>query len=106
MNLASLGGLLAWPRYMAYCASKAAVIHLTRCLARALAPKVTVNAIAPGTISFPDDAPKIAADYIRKAPLERTGTAEDIADAVIYLVGAGFVTGQVLTVDGGRSIPA
>jgi len=106
VNLASLGGLLAWPTYTAYCVSKAGVIQLTRCLARALAPSVTVNAIAPGTISFPDDAPEIAESFIRQAPLKRTGTPQDIVDTVLYLVNAPFVTGQVLVVDGGRSIPA
>ena len=106
INFASLGGLLAWPSYTHYCVSKAGVIMLTRCLARALAPEITVNAIAPGTISFPGDAPDVADDFIRKAPLKRTGTAEDIADAVMYFIQAPFVTGQVLAVDGGRSIPA
>ncbi len=106
VNFASLGGLVAWPRYTAYCVSKAGVIMLTRCLARSLAPDITVNAVAPGTISFPDDAPEIAEDYIRKAPLKRTGTPEDIANAVMYLVQAPFVTGQILVVDGGRSIPS
>jgi pteridine reductase len=79
---------------------------LTRCLARALAPQIRVNAIAPGTISFPGDAPEIAEDFIRRAPLARTGRPEDIAGAVSYLAQAEFVTGQVLVVDGGRSIPA
>jgi pteridine reductase len=106
VNLASLGGLLAWPKYTAYCVSKAGVIHLTRCLARELAPTVTVNAVAPGTISFPEDSPELAESYIRKAPLKRTGSAQDIADAVLYFVNAPFVTGQVLVVDGGRSTPA
>ena len=106
VNFASLGGLVAWPRYTAYCVSKAGVIMLTRCLARSLAPDITVNAVAPGTISFPNDAPEIAEDYIRKAPLKRTGTPEDIANAVMYLVQAPFVTGQILVVDGGRSIPS
>jgi NAD(P)-dependent dehydrogenase (short-subunit alcohol dehydrogenase family) len=106
VNLASLGGLLAWPQYTAYSVSKAGVIMLTRCLARALAPAVTVNAVAPGTISFPEDAPELAEQYIRRAPLARTGTADDIAGAVLYLVSAAFVTGQVLVVDGGRSIPS
>ena len=106
VNLASLGGLLAWPKYTAYCVSKAGVIMLTRCLARELAPEVTVNAIAPGTISFPDDAPELAEMFIRQAPLKRTGEPSDIADAVSYLVHAPFVTGQVLVVDGGRSIPS
>ncbi len=106
INFASLGGLQAWPKYTAYSVSKAGVIMLTRCLARALAPAVTVNAIAPGTISFPEDAPEIAERAIRGAPLRRTGSAEDIASAVVYLIGAGFVTGQVLVVDGGSSIPS
>jgi 3-oxoacyl-[acyl-carrier protein] reductase/pteridine reductase len=103
VNFASLGGLLAWPSYTHYCVSKAGVIMLTRCLSRALAPEITVNAIAPGTISFPGDAPEIAEDFIRLAPLRRTGTAKDIEDAVAYLVESGFVTGQVVVVDGGRT---
>jgi len=106
INFASLGGLQAWPKYTAYSVSKAGVIMLTRCLARALAPAVTVNAIAPGTISFPDDAPEIAERALRSAPLRRTGSADDITNAVVYLVGAEFVTGQVLLVDGGSSIPS
>jgi 3-oxoacyl-[acyl-carrier protein] reductase/pteridine reductase len=102
VNFASLGGLLAWPNYTHYCVSKAGVIMLTRCLSRALAPEITVNAIAPGTISFPGDAPEIAEDFIRRAPLKRIGTPKDIEDAVVYLVQAAFVTGQVMVVDGGR----
>ena len=104
INFASLGGLLAWPAYTHYCVSKAGVIMLTRCLARALAPEITVNAIAPGTISFPGDAPDLAEDYIRLAPLHRTGTAKDIEDAVMFLIQSPFVTGQVMVVDGGRSL--
>jgi len=106
INFASLGGLLAWPAYAHYCVSKAGVIMLTRSLARALAPAVTVNAIAPGTISFPEDAPDIAERAVRTSPLRRTGSVDDITSAVIYLVGAEFVTGQILVVDGGASIPS
>ncbi|MCL6482312.1 MAG: glucose 1-dehydrogenase [Firmicutes bacterium] len=102
VNIASLGGLLPWPEYVHYCTSKAGVIMLTRCLARALAPEITVNCVAPGTIQFPDEAPD--AEYIRRAPLQKTGRGEDIAGAVFYLVQAEFVTGQVLVVDGGRSL--
>ena len=104
INFASLGGLLAWPAYTHYCVSKAGVIMLTRCLARALAPEITVNAIAPGTISFPGDAPELAEDFIQRAPLKRTGTPKDIGDTVVYLAQSGFVTGQVMVVDGGRSL--
>jgi len=104
INLASLGGLLAWPAYTHYCVSKAGVIMLTRCLARALAPEITVNAIAPGTISFPEDALGIAEDFIRRAPMRRTGGPEDIDEAVIFLAQSPFVTGQVIVVDGGRTL--
>ncbi len=102
VNISSLGGLLPWPDYTHYCTSKAGVIMLTRCLARALAPEITVNSVAPGTIQFAGEAPD--ADYIRRAPLGKTGRGEDIAEAVFYLVQAEFVTGQVLVVDGGRSL--
>jgi NAD(P)-dependent dehydrogenase (short-subunit alcohol dehydrogenase family) len=104
VNLASLGGLLAWPSHTHYCVSKAGVIMLTRCMARALAPEITVNAIAPGTISFAGDAPELEADYIRRAPLRRTGKGSDIAEAVAFLIESDFITGQILAVDGGRML--
>jgi len=102
INLSSLGGLLPWPGYTHYCASKAGSIMLTRCLARALGPEILVNSIAPGTIQFPGEPPD--EEYIRRVPLHRTGTGEDIAEAVAYLTKADFVTGQILVVDGGRSL--
>jgi len=102
INLASLGGLLAWPGYTHYCVSKAGSIMLTRCLARALAPEILVNAIAPGTIQFPGEPPD--EEYVRRVPLHRTGTGDDIASAAVYLATAEFVTGQVIVVDGGRSL--
>ncbi len=100
INISSLGGLLAWPAFTHYCVSKAGVIMLTRCLAKALAPEITVNSVAPGTIRFPGEPPD--EDYIRRTPLKRTGQPEDIAGAVSYLAQSRFVTGQVLVVDGGR----
>lgn len=102
VNISSLGGMLAWPGYTHYCVSKAGVIMLTRCLSRALGPEVLVNSVAPGTIEFPGEAPD--EDYIQRVPLHRTGTGEDIADAVAYLVKSDFVTGQVIAVDGGRML--
>lgn len=102
INISSLGGLLAWPKFTHYCVSKAGSIMLTRCLARALAPEILVNSVAPGTIQFPGEPPD--EDYVRRAPLRRTGTGEDIAEAVAYLATADFVTGQVLAVDGGRAL--
>jgi len=102
INLSSLGGLLAWPSYTHYCVSKAGCIQLTRCLARALAPEILVNSVAPGTIQFPGELPD--EEYVRRVPLHRTGTGDDIADAVVYLASADFVTGQTIAVDGGRTL--
>jgi NAD(P)-dependent dehydrogenase (short-subunit alcohol dehydrogenase family) len=102
INLSSLGGLLAWPGYTHYCVSKAGTIMLTRCLARALAPEILVNGVAPGTIQFPGEPPD--EEYIRRVPLHRTGTGDDIADAVMYLATSDFVTGQTIAVDGGRTL--
>jgi len=102
INLSSIGGILAWPKYTHYCVSKAGVIMLTRCLARALAPEITVNCVAPGTITFPDDLPD--SDYIKRAPLGKTGQGEDIAAAVAFLAASDFITGQVIVVDGGRTL--
>lgn len=101
INVSSIGGILAWPKYMHYCVSKAGVIMLTRCLARALAPEITANCVAPGTISFPDEFPD--QDYIRRAPLGKTGKGADIAGAVVFLARSDFITGQVIVVDGGRT---
>ncbi len=102
VNLASLGGMLVWPGYVHYCVSKAGVIQLTRCMARALAPEITVNAVAPGTITFEGDAAELESDFIRRAPLKRTGKGSDIAEAVAFLIESDFITGQTLAVDGGR----
>ncbi len=104
INISSIGGLLAWPKYTHYCVSKAGVIMLTRCLARALAPEITVNSVAPGTISFSGDPPELEKDYVRRAPLGRMGRGEDIAGAVAFLARSEFITGQVLVVDGGRTL--
>lgn len=102
INLSSLGGMLPWPSYTHYCVSKAGSIMLTRCLARALAPEILVNSIAPGTIQFPGEPAD--EEYIRRVPLHRTGTGDDIAGAVVYLCTADFVTGQVIAIDGGRTL--
>jgi NAD(P)-dependent dehydrogenase (short-subunit alcohol dehydrogenase family) len=100
INLSSLGGLLAWPGYTHYCVSKAGSIMLTKCLARALGPEITVNSIAPGTIQFEGEEPD--EDFIKRVPLHRVGGGDDIAEAAVYLATAPFVTGQILAVDGGR----
>jgi NAD(P)-dependent dehydrogenase (short-subunit alcohol dehydrogenase family) len=77
---------------------------LTRVLAKALAPEVRVNAIAPGTITMPGDPQEWEADFVKLAPLRRTGTPSDISDAVLFLVRSRFITGHVLVLDGGRSL--
>jgi pteridine reductase len=104
INFADTGGLLGWPGYIAHSVSKAGVVMLTKVLAKALAPEVRVNAIAPGTITMPGDPPEWEADFIKLAPLGRTGTPSDIADAVVFLACSKFITGQVLVVDGGRTL--
>jgi NAD(P)-dependent dehydrogenase (short-subunit alcohol dehydrogenase family) len=104
INFADTSGLLGWPGYIAHSVSKAGVVMLTKVLAKAMAPEVRVNAIAPGTITMPGDPPEWESDFIRLAPLRRTGAASDITDAVVFLVRSEFMTGQVLVVDGGRTL--
>jgi len=94
------------PSYAHYSVSKAALVMLTRALAVELAPHVRVNAVAPGTVLFPEDFDAdTRARFLARIPMHREGSAEDIAAAAAFLVeSAGFVTGQVIAVDGGRSI--
>jgi NAD(P)-dependent dehydrogenase (short-subunit alcohol dehydrogenase family) len=101
VNISSLGGLNPWPEHTHYCASKAGVIMMTRALAKAWAPKITVNSVAPGVIPFgpPDERIK---KLIAKTPAGRAGTADEIADAVVFfLTATNFITGQIMSVDGG-----
>jgi len=107
INISSLGGLQAWPSYLHYCASKAALISLTRSLAKALAPTIRVNSVAPVTILFPDEERDATIrKIIRNTPLRKAGAAEDIAQMVLFLAThSEFITGQVFAVDGGKSIP-
>jgi pteridine reductase len=104
VNFADTGGILGWPGYIAHSVSKAGMIMLTKTLAKALAPDVRVNAIAPGTITMPGDPPEWEKEFVKLAPLKKTGTTTDIAEAVSYLVSAKFLTGHVLVLDGGRTL--
>lgn len=104
INFADIGGLLGWKEFLPHSISKAGVIMLTRVLAKELGPAVRVNALAPGTITMPGDPPEWEEDFIRRAPLKRSGRPEEIADAVMYLLTAEFVTGHVLVIDGGRTL--
>jgi 3-oxoacyl-[acyl-carrier protein] reductase/pteridine reductase len=103
VNISSLGGIRPWAEHAHYCSSKAGVIMLTRALAKAFAPEITVNSVAPGVIQFGETDARADA-MIRDTPAQRAGTAEEIADAVMYFLKASnFVTGQLLAVDGGLS---
>ncbi len=104
VNFADIGGLLGWQEFLPHSLSKAGIILMTRILAKELAPVVRVNAIAPGTITMPGDPPEWQADFIRRSPLRRTGRPDEIADAVLYLITAEFLTGQTLILDGGRTL--
>jgi pteridine reductase len=105
VNLADLAGLQAWSSYAAHGIAKAGLVHLTRVAARALAPEIRVVAIAPGTVLPPES---LGEDEIRRlaarAPLQTIGSPADVVRALLYLVDADFVTGEVLTVDGGRML--
>jgi 3-oxoacyl-[acyl-carrier protein] reductase/pteridine reductase len=105
VNISSMGAFLAWPRNAHYCASKAGVVALTRVLAKALAPAITVNSVAPGVIPFDEiNEPRIQA-LARSTPAGRPGTGDEIATAVLFfLTASNFVTGQVLQVDGGLGL--
>jgi pteridine reductase len=104
VNFADTGGILGWPGYIAHSVSKAGIVMLTKTLAKALAPEVRVNAIAPGTITMPGDPPEWEQEFVKIAPLKKTGTPEDVAEAISYLVSAKFLTGHVLVLDGGRTL--
>jgi 3-oxoacyl-[acyl-carrier protein] reductase/pteridine reductase len=106
VNLGSLGGLRPWATHAHYCASKAALIMLTQVMAKALAPQIAVNCVAPGMIDFGEEK---SADFFRhmaeKSPMRRNGTGEDVAAAVRFFATAPhFITGQVLAVDGGLEL--
>jgi pteridine reductase len=106
VNLVDLLAEKPWPQYLAYCASKAALWNLTLGLARQLAPQVRVNAIAPGVVAWPDDATEQhKQEYLARVPLARAGSPEDVAGLVRFLATeGGYITGQIIRLDGGRSI--
>jgi len=94
------------PKYLAYCASKAALWNLTLSLARELSPQVTVNGIAPGVVQWPEEFGQMEKDnYLKRVPLGRAGTPQDVAETVYFLAtGGSYINGQIIPVDGGRSI--
>lgn len=105
VNIADLAGLESWPGYIPHGISKAGVIHMTTSLARVLAPDIRVNAIAPGAVLLPANWSAEDATHLeRTTPLRRLGSPDDVAQALLYLLEADYVTGETLVVDGGRHI--
>jgi len=101
VNVASLGALRPWPSHLAYCASKAALVMATRCLAVALAPQIRVNAVAPGVL----DPPGAEEGVRRRIPAGRFGTLAEVVETILFLAaGARYTTGEVVRVDGGRAL--
>ena len=105
VNIADLAGMEAWPQFIPHGISKAGVIQMTHALALTLAPKIRVNAVSPGAVLLPDYCtPADAERFAKTTPLGRLGTPADVAQAVVYLLEADYVTGHTLVVDGGRLI--
>ena len=105
VNIGSLGGIHAWAGHAHYCGSKAALHMITQTMAKAFAPEVTVNCVAPGFIEVEDSEADVGARFAARTPMRRNGTADDVAQAVLFFAtGPRFVTGQILAVDGGLGL--
>jgi pteridine reductase len=105
VNIADLAAFETWRGYIPHSITKAGIIQMTRALAHALAPKIRVNAIAPGPVLLPEGWTQEQADkLVATTPLGHLGSPEDVAQAVLYLLSADFVTGETIIVDGGRHI--
>ena len=107
VNIADLSALHPWPNYLAHTISKSGVVAMTQALALALAPSIRVNAVAPGLMLKPDEwSDERWAKLIAALPLQRAGTADDVAEAVLVAVRSDFMTGQTIVLDGGRTLRA
>jgi 3-oxoacyl-[acyl-carrier protein] reductase/pteridine reductase len=105
VNIGSLGGIHAWAGHAHYCASKAALNMLTQAMAKAFAPEVSVNCVAPGWIELDEKSVQSAAHFAAKTPMRRNGSVDDVAQAVLFFAaGPHFITGQVMVVDGGLGL--
>lgn len=105
INILDLSAFQPWPSYTHHSVSKAGLAHLTRIAARALAPEIRVNAIAPGTVLPPDDYNGIGSDATSDRRLvSQAGTPHDVVRALFFLIESNFITGQVVIVDGGRML--
>jgi 3-oxoacyl-[acyl-carrier protein] reductase/pteridine reductase len=105
INITDLSAFQTWPEYAHHSASKAGLVALTRVLAAELAPHVRVNAIAPGTVLLPENAPPEKMEWaIENSLLKRVGSPEDVARTIIFLTEMDFATGAVYFMDGGRAL--
>ena len=105
INIADVGGVRPWAGYVLYCSSKAGLIGATRALAKELAPAICVNSVAPGIVSWPSDFDESEKQrQLKFIPVRRIARMNEVTEAVIFLLKNDYVTGQVLSVDGGRSI--
>lgn len=105
INIADLAAFETWPDYLTLGVSKAGVVYLTRALARLLAPRIRVNAVAPGPVLLPEWIdPAVSRNLESSTPLKRIGTPDDVVEAVRYLLRASYVTGETIIVDGGRHV--
>lgn len=105
VNIGSLGGIHAWAGHAHYCSSKAALHMLTQAMAKAFAPEVTVNCVAPGWIEMGEPTDEASSRFASRTPLGRNGDAREVAEAVLFFAaGPRFVTGQILAVDGGLGL--
>jgi len=105
VNIADLAAFETWPAYIPHGLTKSSVVHMTKALARVLAPDVRVNAVAPGTVLLPETlGAKDVAHLKETTPLKRDGRPEDVASAMLFLLDADYVTGETIIVDGGRHV--
>jgi pteridine reductase len=105
VNVADLAAFETWPAYVPHGISKAAIVQMTRALARTLAPGIRVNAIAPGVVLLPEGWDEGSAERLASTtPLRRNGSPDDVVRALLYLLDADFVTGEIIHVNGGRLV--
>lgn len=105
VNLADLAAFETWPAYVPHGVTKAGIVQMTRALARAFAPEVRVNAVAPGTVLLPESWSEDTAQRLASStPLQRLGSPQDVTRTVLFLIESEYITGETIIVDGGRNI--
>lgn len=105
VNIADVGGHASWSQFSAYCGSKAALISMTKSLAKELAPKIAVNSVSPGYIDL-HDQPEMdeITRHISRIPMKRLARAEEVISAIMFLLENDYITGENINVDGGEYI--